>query len=145
MTLESLNAIAIGTLNDWLKNSPVFQPMRSKAKSFRTIKLEWSWNDFSATKLCSVFLVKSLAVSFVCAWCSSQCFSTNIIFVPWGGCHAFDSQTCQRSFLFFAGIIKGKAFKLLYWDFFLLCTTPYSYNDKIMSPSWLLWGPKTHL
>jgi len=38
MTVESNNAIAIGALSDWLKNlTPVFQPIRSKTKTIRTL------------------------------------------------------------------------------------------------------------
>ena len=79
MSLESLNAIAIATLNDWLKTlAPVFQPMRSKTKSFRTI----NWDDretISMRRSCvPLFLCKSLAVFFVSAWCTLQCFRVTI-------------------------------------------------------------------
>ena len=38
MTVESSYAIAMATLSDWLKDlAPVFQPMRSKAKTNRTL------------------------------------------------------------------------------------------------------------
>ena len=38
MTVERNYVIAIATLSDWLKNlAPVFQPMRSKTKTNRTI------------------------------------------------------------------------------------------------------------
>ena len=38
MNVESYHTIAIATLNDWLKNlAPVFQPMRSKTKTNRTL------------------------------------------------------------------------------------------------------------
>ena len=38
MTVESYYVIAIATLSDWLKRlAPVFQPMRIKAKTNRTI------------------------------------------------------------------------------------------------------------
>ena len=38
MTVESNYAIAIATLSDWLKRlAPVFQPMRSKTKTIRTM------------------------------------------------------------------------------------------------------------
>ena len=75
MTLESLKAIAIATLNDWLKNlAPVFQPMRSKTKSFRTIN--WDDRETISVRRSSVplFLFKSFPVFFVSAWCSLQCF-----------------------------------------------------------------------
>ena len=38
MTVESNYVIAIATLSDWLKRvAPVFQPMRSKTKTNRTM------------------------------------------------------------------------------------------------------------
>ena len=38
MTVESNYVIAIATLSDWLKRvAPVFQPMRSKSKTNRTM------------------------------------------------------------------------------------------------------------
>ena len=38
MTVESNYVIAIAKLSDWLKNlAPVFQPMRSKTKTNRTM------------------------------------------------------------------------------------------------------------
>ena len=38
MTVESNDEIAIATLSDWLKRlAPVFQPMRSKTKTNRTL------------------------------------------------------------------------------------------------------------
>lgn len=37
MTVESMYDIVIATLSNWLKNlAPVFQPLRSKAKTSRT-------------------------------------------------------------------------------------------------------------
>ena len=123
MTLESLKAIAIATLNDWLKNlAPVFQPMRSKTKSYiKTI----NWDDretISVRRSCvPLFWFKSLAVFFVSAWCSLRYFRVTI-FVLWGGRDAFDSQTCQKSF-FLCRDHQRQIVKLLYWDFFLLCVT----------------------
>ena len=38
MTVESNDVIAVATLSDWLKRlAPVFQPMRSRTKTNRTI------------------------------------------------------------------------------------------------------------
>ena len=38
MTVESNYATSIATLSDWLKPTPVFQPMASKAKTDHTIQ-----------------------------------------------------------------------------------------------------------
>ena len=109
MTLESLNAIAIATLNDWLKNlAPVFQPMRSKTKSFRTIN--WDAREtISLRRSCvPLFLFKSLAVFFVCAWCSLQCFRRTQFFLYCEADVMPSIPKLVRRVFFVAGIINGK-------------------------------------
>ena len=120
MSLESLNAIAIATLNDWLKNlAPVFQPMRSKTKSFRTIN--WDDRETISVRRSSVplFLFKSLPVFFVSAWCSLQCFRlTQFLY-----CEADVMPSIPklvRSVFFFCRDHQRQIVKLLSWDFFLL-------------------------
>ena len=58
MTVESNYVIAIATLSDWLKRAaPVFQPMRSKAKTNRTM-YEW----FFPRRLFLLWLVGVIAL-----------------------------------------------------------------------------------
>ena len=63
MTVEINYAIPIATLSDWLKNfAPVFQPMRNKTKTNRTLCGRLFPRREQATGNCEEFLLVHRAV-----------------------------------------------------------------------------------
>ena len=82
MTVESNDVIAIATLSDWLKRfAPVFQPMRNKTKTNRTM---YAWFSRALSELqiiaknCDWFIALSAPVVIGRSNCFGFSFSTVI-------------------------------------------------------------------
>ena len=69
MTVESNYVIAIAALSDWLKRlTPVFQPMRSKTKTNRTLYASFFPRFERVTGNCSDLWLVHRAVCSCCDW-----------------------------------------------------------------------------
>ena len=78
MTVDSNYVIAIATLSDWLKRvAPVFQPMRSKTKTYRDLSRASSELQVIA-RICDWFMALFVPVVIGRSNCFGFGFSTVI-------------------------------------------------------------------